>query len=80
LRKDLLARSDIHTGAASLSAGKFQFPMREVHPPAGIVEMARQAFRDKDRPVLAARATHSDGEIFLAFGFVTRQQKLKKIP
>ena len=40
--------------------------MREVHPPAIVVEMARQPFRDKDRPVLAARAANRDGEIFFS--------------
>jgi hypothetical protein len=53
--------------------------MRKVHPPSGSAKMPRQAFRDKDRPMLTPRAADRDGEIFLPLRFVTRQQKLKKI-
>jgi hypothetical protein len=54
--------------------------MGKINPPPGLAKMPRQAFRYKDRTVLAPGAAHRDREIFFAFGGVTRQQKLKKIP
>jgi hypothetical protein len=54
--------------------------MGKINPPTRCAKMPCQAFRDKDRPVLAPGAAHRNREIFFPLCSITRQQKLKKIP